>query len=152
MGAETASAPTSATAPGAAQLPTKAQWKAVANALSYAYGRAMLKVDGYTVSVQVEKSRGLRYKLAIYIDGWFKYEWVAKDCEERRRFYRAREVSLFSAKELAAHQKAVGKRKTEAFRRKHLYTRYEAFWPSFAPLKRHLLENNHSIEVLEPQL
>ncbi|MEP7041878.1 MAG: hypothetical protein ABI843_02380 [Dokdonella sp.] len=126
---------------------TKEDWKQIEHSLSYSYGAADLVVDGREVALRVVRGKGLRYVIAVYVDGWMKGEWFTHDCEERRRFMRPVVSVAAKPSEIARMRKACGKRYAEQFRQRMTFTYYQSFWPSFVALRRHLVKNNQSIEL-----
>jgi hypothetical protein len=88
--------------------------------------------------------------IRIYVDGKFEGKWLLEECEQRRRFMRRREKSLMSNKQKAAFKKLSKKRQKEFqeyYDRKYVY--YEPWWMAFGPLKRHLIAENESIEIIK---
>jgi len=128
---------------------TPEEWKEVEARLSLPYSRPVkLKVDGYDVTIGHAQKKPLKYCLAIYIDGVFKFDWLFEDCEIRRRFCARHTKSLLTPKE----KKAL-KRKSKSFqdeiKKKSSYEWYEPYWNTFRSLKLHLIKNNKSIEIEE---
>jgi hypothetical protein len=132
---------------------TKEQWIEVSSALAHAHGSAKLRIDGYEVTLSCVRVGAMKYRILVYVDGWSKGEWIVKDCEERRRFLCPRQKNLWSAKSKANLTKGLSK----AAIKMHLpdldkkHTSYYPYWPSFAPLKRHLVKHNQSIELANDQ-
>lgn len=128
---------------------TKDDWLAFEYALTQPYGTAALLVDGFKVSFSVSRS-GMRLVILTYVNGVFKGEWIVKDCEERRRFYRPSSVSVYSEKERQKLTKGFSKTNVKKYfpnlDRKFFVYHFE--WLSVTYLKRHLMANNKSIEVL----
>lgn len=126
---------------------TAADWAEIEKQLGHLYHPVILKIDGYLVTLQLERIGKLRLAIVVWVNGAFKGEWISKDCEERRRFYRSRKRSLLTGRRRAAFVKDVGKRyasKSKLLTETFVY--YEFYWASFAALKRHLVRNNQSIE------
>ena len=129
---------------------TPADWERVKTALTSPYGRVRLKCDTYDLTLGVVPQGPLRYMIVPFLGGRFKGEWIVNDCEERRRFLRRRKVTLYSTAETAKLVRKFGrKRAEEIFHIERAYQRWYLEWPSFAPLKRHLIANNESIELVE---
>ncbi|MBK5230228.1 MAG: hypothetical protein JJE27_03545 [Thermoleophilia bacterium] len=130
---------------------TPEQWKRVEDALSLSFGTVDLEVDGYDVTLQVSQVAPLKFEIAPFVNGKFKGEWIAKDCEERRRFLREVTRPLYSRSRIASAAAKMSKRAGERFAADFMsgvYTSYRWTWPSFAPLKRHLVKHNTSIRLL----
>ncbi len=129
---------------------TKAEWIKAEKALSNIYGYVKLEVDGYTLTISLERWGKYSLAIVVYVNGLLKGEWLANDCEERRRFFCKREKSLLNAK-----QKAIFKKQSKSFQKKFAeehkltYTYYEPKWKSFNSMKAHLIKNNNSIKVIE---
>lgn len=127
---------------------TREQWTQIDNALKSPFGHVVLLVDGYRLTLDVQPYRVRKYVIAVFVNGWMRGEWVTKDCEERRRFFRPREVFIFKAKARAEFLKRFGKRRFNESGWGKSFICYEPYWNSFAALRRHLIANNESIEVL----
>lgn len=130
---------------------TKEQWLEVQQALGNPYGYAELNCDGYRVLLKVTAVGKLKFEILLYVDGFFKGEWLTKDCEERRRFMRPVTLRLYSPKQVSRITKGL----TKSAIKKYMpgldktITGYKFCWPSFAPLKRHLIANNQAIELVK---
>ena len=133
----------------ASSTPTQEQWKRIQNALVFASSDVVLDIDGYRVALQVVYIKALRMNIAVYVDGFFKGEWIMNDCEERRRFLRPVQLRMYSQARKFGIIKRLGKRMAEKcfpeMDRKHVF--FTQLWPSFLPLTRHLLKNNASIRL-----
>ena len=131
---------------------TPADWDQVKGALSMPYGRVTLRCDAFELALQVSAVGPLRFEIVSYVDGHFTGEWIVNDCEQRRRFLRPRTVPMYPrAKRAQLVAKFGRKRAEEWFDLGKTYTHWSWGWPSFAPLKRHLVANNQSIELVEIQ-
>lgn len=129
---------------------TKEEWSQVEEALKSFYSIVEMKVDEYKVSLRLERLDTYSNRIAIYVNGEFKGKWLIEDCEERRRFLRKREKSLITAKQkkdLNKLPKKFIKEHEEWFNRSYVY--YEHYWSSFNSLKKHLLKENESIELVK---
>lgn len=129
---------------------TKEEWKRCQEALKSFYSIVKLNVDGYEVGLRLERVDTYRNKIMVYVNGGFKGKWLIEDCEERRRFLRKMEKSLITAKQkkdLNKLPKKFRKEHEELFNRSYVY--YEPYWTSFNSLKKHLINENESIELLE---
>lgn len=138
---------------------TKEDWQTVEKSLDVPYSKVELMCDGYRVALQLtpmSKSRHVvRYMIMVYVDGWMRYEWLNKDCEERRRFLCPCERFSSKPKQRAALkriQKQLSKKRmremgldTALFDPDHKFTYWNPYWTSFRALKRHLVANNVEI-------
>lgn len=128
-------------------------WKKAQTALTSMFGAVTLKVDDYEVALMLQRISTYKNAIVVYVGGKFNYEWLEKDCEERRRFCCRRERSLMSAKQKAAWNK-MSKKSLKLLARQYklgLDKKYEFFlpyWTSFGALKAHLIKHNASIELI----
>lgn len=130
---------------------TPDDWKKVESSLSSPYGLGVhLDCDGYKLTLQVAQVKALRYVIQIYVDGFFKGAWCSakNPCEEQRRFMRRVDRALHKPKDLAALKRVFSAKQLREMAAKR-YTYFEGHWPSFAPLKRHLVANNKDIKRVE---
>lgn len=131
---------------------TDAEWKAVEQALSHPFGNgAELVCDGYKLALHVVGVGKLKYAIQIYVDGVFKGLWSnpKQPCEEQRRFMRATSVPMIKPKDLATLKRIYSKKQyAEAAAKRFVW--YHGHWPTFAPLRRHLVKNNQVITLVHP--
>jgi hypothetical protein len=118
-------------------------WLALEKQLTWPGARASLQCDGYRVTLMVQRDK-MRMVIAIYVNGWFRGEWVRDDCEERRRFMRPKtECAMrFNKADLR-----LGKRWIAKMKAKYSFTWYSPIWPSVQVLRRHFEKHNTSIEL-----
>jgi hypothetical protein len=131
---------------------TRDDWSAIEESLSHAYGSAKVRVDGFEVSFQVLQDK-MRLVIAVYVNGWMKGEWLINKTEEATRFCRPCVFALWSPS--SKKKLTSGLRKSDI---KQIFpdldkkgTYYLSHWLSFGALKRHLIKNNKSIELVEPK-
>jgi hypothetical protein len=129
--------------------PTREQWKRIEQELCSPYGRAELLVDGYRLTLDVQCIKPRRYTIMIYVNDHFKGSWVIDDCEERRRFFRRGEHSLYGHAKRERYVREFGKRRAEKLGLLKTFTSYSPHWPTFGPLRRHLVANNKSIAIVK---
>lgn len=128
---------------------TKEDWESVERKLCYPGAGVHLKVDGYKVTLRVMTIK-MKMVIVVYVDEFIKGEWLAKDCDIRRRFYQCRKHSLLTAagkKKLAKERKSVQK----AVKEQTTYYSFAPYWASFRSLKCHFIKNNESIEICEEE-
>jgi hypothetical protein len=131
---------------------TPEQWKALEAQVSRPYGYAKLMVDGYQVTLQVERTSqtAIRYSIMLYINGKIEFEQARTDCEERRRFWRKTVRRIYTAHNLKEMTKGMAKRDADRFVKKYGLDKtidlYVPYFSTFASLKSQLLKNNQSIE------
>lgn len=129
---------------------TKEQWLAVKNALSTPWGVAKLKVDGYALTLQVSQRAPLKFSIYPYVNGVFKGEWLSGEFEEYKRFMRPVQIGVFKPAEKARLKKGLSKKllKEMSWDLDKTFTVFHWDWPSFDPLRRHLIANNKVIELV----
>jgi hypothetical protein len=90
---------------------TPEQWKAVEESLAYPHGRAELLCDGRKVVAVVEPAKKLRYHVVVYVDGFWRGEWLRFDrpCDEQR-FMNPHAQAAYSTAELARARKVFGRK------------------------------------------
>jgi hypothetical protein len=128
---------------------TKDEWKKVKDDLDFFYKTVYLRVDGYEVALILVRVSQYKNAIDIYINGYFRGEWLTKDCEERRRFVPYRMCYLYDKK---FRDSMKSKRKMAIAKSMNLdpfiqYKAYRSHWHSFAALKKHLIANNKQIEL-----
>lgn len=129
---------------------TKEEWKQAEEILESLYYPVNLKADGFDVTLILERVGTYKNMIMVYIGGQFKGKWMSEDCEERRRFFQKKVRSLLTAKQKAGLKKLSKKRQKEFAESYH--TNYEIYtpqWSSFGALKKHLIANNKSIELVK---
>jgi hypothetical protein len=127
---------------------TKEEWVKAQEALKSLYHTVYLKVDGYDVALMLQRVSTYKNAISIYIGGVFKGVWLMDDCEERRRFVPKKEQYLLSSRQRAEIKKKYTKRMQKLLDVDRKYTTYQPAWSSFGALKRHLIANNKSIELV----
>lgn len=133
---------------------TKEQWENMECVLGGQFGCVRLSIDGYEVSLSREVIKKNTLGIVVYVGGIARGAWFSVDddgspkYEEARRFWRKSGTALYTAKKKAELIKAFGKKKaTETFELdKKIYV-CTPHWASFSSLKRHLIKNNHNIEI-----
>jgi hypothetical protein len=130
---------------------TPQEWQEVEERLKRLYGRVHLQVDQYHLTITLERVSQFRLALVIYIDGIFRFEWITSDCEERRRFFRPVKRFFNTPKQRANLKKMPQwlQKESKLFDPNAQLTVYYPDWTSFTALKRHLIKNNTSIELVK---
>ena len=135
---------------------TKEQWLEVEQSLSHPYGSVRLNADGHVFTVSVEKSKGLRYVVAVYIDGVIEWKLCNdKEAELPRKFWKLEKRYLYPAAKRAEFAKRAKKRGMPADIR-DMYNRIATAcvemrsprWPNAKDLCRQLRKTCASIELL----
>lgn len=129
---------------------TAEEWTRTQKALDSLFGHVKLQMDGFTVTIHLERTRKYGLAMVVYVDGKIDWTLLDKDCEERRRFYCRKTKSLLTAKG-KANLKKQSKKFQKEFAEKHQleYEYWAPFWKSFRSMKSHFIKNNQSIEVVE---
>jgi hypothetical protein len=133
----------------------KEDWKKLENRCYFPHSQAHLMVDGYRLTIQVERysTITLTFCLVVYVNGKIDYQQAKQDCEERRRFWRKKTSRLYSAKEIASILKGTSKRyQANAIKELKLDRTFDQYTPiflSFSSLKAQLIKNNTSVELIE---
>lgn len=130
---------------------TKDEWLKVEQALSSPFGHIKLVVDGYDLTLEVRRLTALKYVILPFVNGWAKGEWLRDKTEEARRFYRPVKRRLYSPAQVKKMTKGLSKSAVKRYfpGLDKVIEHYTFEWPSFAPLKRHLIANNTVIELKE---
>lgn len=124
---------------------TKQQWVEVEKCATSLFGKQVdLLIDGFKVSLEMEPKDRYHNVIMVYINDIIDGKKLMEDCEERRRFWCPHTRSLIPVKPEKGWKKA----EWEALRKKHSYTYYLPWWTSFNALRRHLIKNNQSIEII----
>lgn len=128
---------------------TKDEWLLVKNQLSHPWGSAKLRVDGYELTLQVEQIKPLKFAIMFFVNGVRKGEWMQGKAEESKRFCRPVTKALYSPAKKKAMTKGVSKANIKKYAGwiETTYSFWELYWPTFAPLQRHLIANNKVIEL-----
>lgn len=136
---------------------TPQDWKDIEHALGYPYGRARLRADDHVISLVVERGKGLRYLVSVYIDGVIDGKKMTRpepDAVERK-FWRARRHFLYPAKLRAEYAAAAKKRGVPADIKadyaRHAEASFEMLdptWPDAKSLCRHLRKTCEHVERL----
>lgn len=127
---------------------TKQDWEAVAASLATPYsGGAEFLIDGHKITARVERYKGLKYVVVVYIDGYLMGEHYKAESELGKKFYLPRKKSLYSAKEIARAKRAFGKRPADGMAAK-AYHWNEPCSSSIGPFRRHWAKTCTSIELV----
>lgn len=128
---------------------TKEDWLELEKSLSYSFGLAHILADGFTVSLQVQQVK-MRLVIVPYVNGFLDGVWISTKPEECIRFFRPLKLSLYKPAQIKRLTTAFGKKGVlkhfPGLHEKGAY--YTCEWNSFSTLKRHLIANNKSIQLL----
>ena len=84
---------------------TKEEWKQAEEALTHFFHPVELKVDGYDITLILERVSVYQNKIMVYIGGEFRGQWMAEDCEVRRRFLQEQRHNILSGKQRAEFER-----------------------------------------------
>ncbi|MDL2294675.1 hypothetical protein LJC60_08650, partial [Ruminococcaceae bacterium OttesenSCG-928-D13] len=118
---------------------TKAEWEKVEQALSNFFTTVTLDVDGYKVQLRLARITTYRNALEIFVNGFFKGEWLINDCEERRRFLPRKVKHLYTASQVEKLRKELKVSKKSIEKHNPSFDYYSTHWTSFSALKKHLI-------------
>lgn len=131
------------------KVPTKEQWAALEQKLAGFMGSARLRVDGFDLELHTHRVFSLKQYVVVYVDGHKRGAWSFKQedgnfHEVAIRFYAPRSKFLWGKKERSKVARAMGKAAAN-----ERFEWRDPDWTSIPALRRHLLANNHHIEILE---
>lgn len=82
--------------------------------LSFPFGCVVLRCDANTITIQVTRTKPRRYDLMVYVNGWFKGDYL-KETAPEHRFYRPVKFSAYKPSERAKIEKQFGKRNARKY-------------------------------------
>lgn len=133
----------------AKKQPTADEWRQIDQCLRSLFSEVVLRIDGYEVTLGLSQVSQFENAITVYVNGWLKGAWLVEKTEEARRFFPLRMRAANTTRFREEFVKAFGKRAAQ----KHgLFSKvgyYGAYWKSFRSLKRHLIANNDSIEIVK---
>ena len=117
--------------------------------LASPYGCVVLRCDDDVVTIQVERTKPRRYDLIVYVNGWFKSEYLKEGAPENR-FYRPVKIKLYKPSTRAQLIKELGKRRAaKSFPDlDKTGTHYMPSWITPAPMLRHFARTNTSVVLV----
>ena len=127
---------------------TKEDWAYVEETVKRPYKIVKLNCDGYILSLRLRRVDVYKLAICVYVNSKLRGDWILNDCEERRRFFKRTQKSILSASGMKKFRK-LSKKEQEEWREKFFYDIYSPCWTSFGSLKKHLEENNESIELVK---
>lgn len=139
---------------------TPSQWKDIEAQLSNPFGVVTLQADGYRVTAAVKPAKGLRYCVAVYINGLIEWKLCNDlEAEAPRKFWRQRKRYLYSAAKRAEAVKQAKKRGMPADLRDWWKRMSEAAsitmdptWPNAKDFCRHLRKTCTNIELAPTEI
>lgn len=128
---------------------TSEQWTRIEMLLRELYMRVRLVIDGYAIDLMLVRDGVYRNVVLVTINGEIGGKWLFEDCDERRSFMQRTKRHVISGTKRAEFIRAVGKRYAKKSAMLKPYDSFNSGWKSFRALKKHLVANNQSIELLE---
>lgn len=136
-------------------MPTKEQWAAIEHELSGLYGRVELRCDGYTVVAAIRTVAPLKQGIVVYVNGYWKGEWMTGAAEEARKFCREKKRFLYSASQRDEARKKLKSRRLDATLRdwyagvaEKSFSSWSLYWTNAQAFTRHLRKTCADIEVV----
>lgn len=116
---------------------TGEEWKIVEEDLKIIGNPVKLTIDNYDITLTLGQISTYKNGIFIYINGYMKGIWLARECEERKRFLQKHEHNLYDNKTNKQILKLGKKRRTELGLDDELkYVSYTSYWTSFKQLKK----------------
>ncbi len=131
---------------------TKDEWAKVKETLSCMGQKVILKIDGYEVKLRLQQQTVFENCIAVFVNGEISLKWAYTECEERVRFLEKKVIKSFSEQKIYNDKSLTKREKKELV--KHLnekcisFVGYELGWGNFEKMKKHLIKNNKSIELV----
>ena len=133
---------------------TKEQKAYLAAILGHPWGMVALICDGYRVDLQVQRAKGMTFRVMTYVNGQFLGKWVNdKEVFPEQKFLRKHVRNLASPAQKAKAEKIFGKRvvaKDPWFNK--TLTTYMPDWASGKAAISHLCKVCESLEVATSEL
>ena len=127
---------------------TEDEWKIVEEDLKIIGNPVKLRIDNYDIALRLGQISTYKNGIFIYINGYIKGIWLARECEERKRFLQKHEHNLYDNKTNKQISKMSKKRRAELGLDDRLkYVSYTLYWTSFKQLKKHFISNNENISL-----
>lgn len=130
---------------------TPEEWKGIEEKLKSFYYTVKLKCDGYEVALMLKRIGQFKNAILVYVNGKVEGKWLMEECEESRRFYRKVTRSAMSQKQKKALAKLPKRLQKELALQNVKFSYYCEYWTSFNSLKRQLVRENKSIELLSDE-
>lgn len=124
---------------------TADDWKNAEEKLNRYYA-VRLSIDNYDVTLRIVPN-GMCLEIAVYVNGCINLSDIVNDTDIRRRFYQKHIKSILTAKDKKL-MRGISKAKRKEIEENSKFSWYEPYWQSFRTLKRHLINNNKSIELV----
>lgn len=129
---------------------TKEQKAELIGKLGHPYGRVTLMCDGYRISLVVERTSQLAYRIVTYVNGEWKGVWCSgSNNHPEQKFLNRKETLLAKPSEKAKMEKIMGKRAVakDPWFTKKIVT-FDVSWASGKSAINHLCRVCESIEII----
>lgn len=131
--------------------PSKEQKAELIAALSHAYGKVVLVCDDYRITLKIQRTKSLSYRVVTYVNGIWKGEWVnGQESHPEQKFLNKQIRTMCKPSEKARAIKQFGKRwvsKQPYYNEK--ITLYYIDWASGRAAINHLFKVCENIEIVE---
>jgi len=129
---------------------TKEDWIKVQDVWS-SNSAIVLQIDGFKITLHLESFKMELYR-CVYVNNLFKGKWICNYKSEYPtegiRFYQTKNTQIYSAKEVKEHHEIFGLKAANEMKNKRFECKLP-YWSSFRSFKKHIIENNNKIELIE---
>jgi len=126
---------------------TNEEWDNVEQQL-FLLQRVDLVCDGYNINLCIIRIK-MKLVIGVFLNGKIDFNCAETDCEIRRKFFNSEKHYRYPAKIRVQLKKFSKKRlKEQDVNPNETWLFYSPLWKSFSSLKRHLIKNCKSIEVI----
>lgn len=129
---------------------TKEEWKKLEESTTM-YSSNFLLIDGYKITIKLIRS-DMKLKYMIYVNGWFKGEYLKDGNPIKEKFYFKRSKLMRPMKDIKRAQRNLGKkiaREIGLTKEQSTIHYHVPYYNSFSTLRRTLEQNNDSIELIQ---
>lgn len=133
----------------ASTQPSPAEWEEIDKRLKCVWLPVYLRVDGYLIQLELRQVGQFRNAITVFVNGWFRGQWILDKTEEARRFLPLRRTRLYKKRFAEEITRKLGKVSARKWLGVDKYSEhYGSCWTSYRSLKRHLLANNEHVDVI----
>lgn len=130
---------------------TREEKDLLAQKLSSPFGSVNLLCDGHKITLAVERSKGMTYRVMTYVDGYFKGVWMnPENNAPESKFLRKSVTPIISPAQKREDEKALGKRWVKS---RPIYQQTSTFympdWASGKAALAHLCKVCESVQIAE---
>lgn len=117
--------------------------------LAFPFGCVVLRCDDDTVTIKVQRTKPRRYGLVIYVNGWFKGEYLKPEAKENR-FYRPVKAKYYKPSQRAEIIRDFGKRRAAKLfpQLDATFTYWMPTWNTPTPMLRHFARVSKSVSLV----